>query len=254
MIKKLCLLSLLAASVHNTNAASPATNTQSKEMDTPFPWNSEAQEKAKSDRQELQRRDSFKALKSTREQFGRTREDDKGVKYPDMGDIQKPGDASKQMAEDTVSMNRYGVEKFKKEQEDYATSLKELKSNPSYEDLKDIRKKRQDFDQDAPNPTVRMSDITSEEHAQAVLANQLRGADKYIAYLQGQVRDLRNQIKDLQGQLTRKDSNEDLGLDTPSSYPLSSALPSSNNVKPESNPVLSEPLTSSNITSQQPGR
>lgn len=89
----------------------------------------------------------------------------------------------------------------------------DLKFDPSYRDLKDIRKKRGDFDIDAPNPTPRTHDITEREESQDKIAWELRAADKYIAYLQGKVNDLKNENADLKNKVA---SSMQTPLGTPS--------------------------------------
>lgn len=183
MIKKLCLLSLLATSIHNVNASSLEENAQKpQEMEAPLPWNTELQKKQKTDRQELQRRPSFKALKETREREGPSSVF-QGIQHDD---------------------------KFVDEQKNRSVFLKKLQNNEDYKQLAILRSERNDFDLDEKNKKPRMDDIKADGDAEKILANQLRGADKYISYLQQQVIDLGKENDDLKNKLANKNiSNED---------------------------------------------
>lgn len=197
MIKKLCLLSFLATSIHNLQAQA-VNNLQ--EMEAPLPWNQEQKKEQINNRRKLQRRDSFQALKQAREDAGYVREvrgqrANDIYKYADMSDIQKAGESSQKMLnmfKETRSDRRH----FDEKAERHAQELKNFKNNHDYQQLEGLRAERQDFDQDASIKTSRMDDVKSPNSAATIMANELRSADKYIAYLQNQVKDLQKKLEE----------------------------------------------------------
>ena len=275
MIKKLFLLSLLTTSIHSLQAALADENLKSKDMEAPLQWNPEAQEKKKDDRLELQKRPSFAALKELRESYGRQRRDSRSELYTDMRDIQKPGDASNQMREDmkNVINNKQNFMNAQKE----ASNPDEFLHDPAYQELAKLRTERRDFNLDAKNPTARLDDVRTKADSAKILADQLRGADKYIAYLQEELNDLRKENADLKNKLnssldlrngsnsddfeplTRSSSSQNLTSGMPST---SGSLPSTDDLSPTKMPTsdarLSAPsqdaANSSSAMNQKLGR